>query len=98
MTFISIIYHIFINYICIEREREKEKESQLSMILTVISIQYFSKCLNKNVCIESRSLKSVNEWYLCEKCVNLNTDRECVCCNEFGNLQKFYPVKKCALR
>jgi len=50
---------------------------------------------NTNVSIENRSLKPVNEWCLSEKCISLNTDRKCVCCIEFENLQKLCPDKKC---
>jgi len=49
---------------------------------------------NTNLCNENRSIKPVNEWGLCEKCLNLSTDRECVCCIKFENLQKLCLDKK----
>lgn len=58
-------------------------------------MHFANEILNTNLCIENKSIKPVNEWCLCEKCLNLSTDRECVCCIEFENLQKLCLDKKC---
>jgi len=66
------------------------------MILMVILIQYVSK-INfwiKIFVSKTKFLKSVRECCLCKKCLNLNNDRECVCCLEIENLQKLGSNKK----
>lgn len=46
-----------------------------------------------NVCIENRSLKPVSEWCLCEKCISLNTDRECVVVSNLKIYKNFVQIK-----
>lgn len=40
---------------------------------------------------DGQSTTNVNYWCLCNKCIEFNTDRECICYFEFEKLHKLLP-------
>lgn len=58
-------------------------------------ILFVNGFLNTHLFIQNRSLKSKNEWCLCEKYVNLVLVVNTFFCIEFENLQKLCSDKKC---